>query len=191
MNRLTAVILGCAALGVSGLVNAIPCDVDGTVNGTGSDAFVTGNQSGDSYACLNGSGTNESAAAMDGFFNVNDWVEIGKAEEGTVTGGIGLIVSPTPDGTPKSGTWQFSSNIWDSYNNISIVLKDGNVDGTYWTAYDVTSGDWSGNWDVGVLSGGLSHFSVYGTAIPAPLTLGLMGIGLVGVGVARKYRKQV
>mgnify|MGYP006283892463 CR=1 FL=1 len=128
---------------------------------------------------------------VDGLFGVADWTSLGKNElnsDGT-QGGITLTGAGTTSGTMS---FDFSQSLY------LIVLK---FDGVYSAfkaelAAGVTAVSGWG-WDTDEDDNGKfanSHLSVYGTNdpvnVPAPATLGLLGIGLGLAGVFASRRRK-
>ena len=83
----------------------------------------------------------------------------------------------------RSGEWFLDASIWGIYDRLVIVLKAGNG----FSTFELESGDLDGTW---ITAQGLSHASLYGiigdTTVPEPGTLGLLGLGLLGLGFARR-----
>ena len=138
--------------------------------------------------CIDGTTSNDSEGVLNagtGFFDINTWVLLDKTDD-LVDGGIGLT-----GGTPGdiSGDFSFNASVWDSYQDVIIVLKDGGstIDKNIkWSAYLLMDGVSSGSW---IFDGykALSHLSVYANPVPVPAAVWLFASGLIGlVGVARK-----
>ena len=110
-----------------------------------------------------------------------------------VSDGAGL--SFTQDG--NTGTWSFDSSMWDDNANLAIGFKfgTGNLPDE-WFVYSLQDLVSSGNWEffnVGGVGGGLSHLVLYANGertVPEPGTLALLGLGLAGIGFARRRRRK-
>ena len=112
--------------------------------------------------------------------------------------GLGLVgiggAAYTQSGS--TGTFSFSSSLWDTWSEIAIGFKFGTGNRPdSWFVYALDPSISSGSWQfVNVFGrgGGLSHIQLYGipggTTIPEPGTLALLGIGLLAAGVARRRK---
>lgn len=111
-----------------------------------------------------------------GAFGFTDWTFISKDESKSATG--------------LSGTWSVDAG---AYTQVIAIFKSGA--GTFLTGYLLlgSDGDWTSPFQVNGKIRGNSHISYYGrmaaSEVPEPGTLGLLGMGVLGFGLARRRRR--
>lgn len=99
----------------------------------------------------------------------------------------------------KSGTWSFDQSLWDDFNVGAIGFKFGTGnEPDEWFVFSLQDGVFEGDWNFFFGSandgrgGGLSHLTLYAkdgsVTVPEPGTLALFGLGLIGLGLARRNK---
>jgi len=186
-------LVGAAWFLAAGDVSAFPCD-RGFVRGP--DLVPL------SYACQDGpSGDSNDWDNVGTVFGTDDWIPLSKIglipQDTDVRVDIGLTFSRSPD--LLSGSWGFSSFDWDDWERILIVIKDGNFNQIFWSAYEVLDPDTNGSWrmcnenQTGNDCKQISHLSVYGIPdgggqAPEPGSLLLFGAALLALLGLRRGR---
>ena len=132
-------------------------------------------------ACFSGNDSNQINSSFS-LFGMTGWTLSDKNEGSDGDGVISFTTAPTNGA--KSGGWAIDTLA--GLDNIVITLKAGNGFGAF--LLDLTVSDpLSGTWASGK---GLSHASIYyigePAKVPEPGIFALMGLGLLGIGIARR-----
>jgi PEP-CTERM motif-containing protein len=107
----------------------------------------------------------------------------------------GSFTQLTNTNNGSTGTFSLDPSLWDDYSSLAIGFKFGTGNQPdEWFVYTLNDLVSSGLWSfVNTFhrGGGLSHVVIYGgekREVPEPTTLALMGLGLIGLGLARRKK---
>ena len=147
LSSANAVTLGCSDYFVAGTYG-----VDGNQNGTLDPP---------SYDCYIGSNDNTPSEIESVLASVlgSGWSRLDKSDDDkTYDASWPNPLTLTPPEGANSGTWSLAAGIWDAFDRLVLVLKDGNFDpngkdappaAIKWVFYELQPGDYSGDWFLG------------------------------------------
>jgi hypothetical protein len=103
-----------------------------------------------------------------------------------------LTILEVPETGIPEGKGTFSISGVSGYTNLTLVVKDGNLNGLQWGAFTLAA--LSGTWSLQDADGdyhGLSHGELWGSvsAVPVPAAAWLFGTALIGfIGFSRRTK---
>lgn len=189
-----AVLVACSSLAVTTSAFAA---IDLSLGVLANDGFELGSTNNDKISPA------PLQVNTDEMFSFSDWIYAQKGFEPTepLSIDVGLVVDQTSDDDNTAGTWMIN-DIWDTYDDVMIVLKGGNSNNTdpgVYVGYLLQQGDTSGTYnspftqvnDMTKIKA-VSHVSVYvrTSAVPEPGTFGLSALALVSMCAARRRSRR-
>lgn len=198
--RIAAATLVLAGLSQSALAAPITCiDTPGPRTWTLGEATACGTGPGNPNASADINGVEVDVGAAADF--AGTWAKEGDVtQEGDLSSllNVSLNAGSAWGSQPIAGTWTLVANFWSMYSGavITIHVGGGPQNPDDFAAFRITSGQLTGTWSfsqgAGANGGGLSNVGIWTTGprqVPEPMTLGLLGLGLAGVGLMRRRRR--
>ena len=154
-----------------------------------------------SIACMTDGDSNPTASAINALDpTASDWVQV-ERDSSAANAASGLLTTNASfTGLPSGKAWFLSSSFWNTYGAAVIALRaDPDEGGKEWVGFQLQSSATSGTFTIsGPPGSDLSGLVLFGRGapsgarlgasvpVPEPGTLTLLGLGLVGLRIARR-----
>lgn len=133
------------------------------------------------------------------FASVTGWSNQGElTDDGTNQFLSASLTSGSWGSASIAGDWSIDASFWDLFGQavISMHVGNGGGDPDYFS-WLIVEGETTGTWEYERLlggGGGLSNLKLWGAdlperKVPAPAIILLLGLGLIGLSVSKKYKK--
>ena len=199
MSKVAVSVAALLALGLAQSADAMT--LYSTSSATCSSVAVEGLQFSfsSSIACMTDGNSNPTASAVNALDpTASDWVQLERDSSASNAASGLLTTNASFTGLPSGKAWSLSSSFWNTYGAAVIALRADPDDGDKeWVGFLLQANATSGTFSInGPSRSDLSSLVLFGRgtpsnarvagSVPEPGTLGLLGLGLLGLRIGRR-----